>query len=161
MERDEVLNGLRAAFAGVERGAVTLHEAEVIDSYGTVAERARAHKRDTDGSWNAIPDEHIKECASALPHLDPASFRYYLPRFIVFALESGSRRAGTIADAVIYALSYTDQRDLNDHKRERFAVLSLEQQTALAAFLEYATQNANEMDAHVAAEALKGYWRAR
>jgi hypothetical protein len=38
----EVVAAIRAAFAGVPRGAVTIHEAEVIDRYGSDEERAAA-----------------------------------------------------------------------------------------------------------------------
>jgi len=39
---DTIIEAIRTAFAGVPRGAITLHEAEVIDSYGSAEERATA-----------------------------------------------------------------------------------------------------------------------
>ncbi len=77
-----IIQAIEQAFAGVPRGSITLHEAEVVDSYGTEAERQRARKRDTEADWCEVPDSSIEECQNALPHLDPESWRFYLPAYM-------------------------------------------------------------------------------
>lgn len=156
-----IVDAIHAAFGGasrVERGAITLHEAERIDSYGTSGERTRARRVDTEASWTEIPDEHIEECANALPHLDPASWRYYLPRFMEWALQqlASGRRASV--DHVLYTLVLGDDRALNDHARRRYAALTPEQSAAVCAFLAYAAKH-ERCDAEAAATALTKYWQ--
>ena len=77
--RGKIVAALEVAFAGVPRGSITLHEAEVIDSHGTSAERERARERDKENDWMDVTDASLDECRCALPHLDSKSQRFYLP----------------------------------------------------------------------------------
>lgn len=55
--KHEVVSAIRAAFDGVDReDGVTLHEARVLDNYGSEGERAEARDRDTDRIWEQVPD---------------------------------------------------------------------------------------------------------
>jgi hypothetical protein len=76
----EVIDVIRAAFAGVSReDGVSLHEAEVIDCYGGVEERAQARKLDKDQAWEQIPAADIEEFSNILSFMDPKGFRYIAP----------------------------------------------------------------------------------
>ncbi len=72
-EIGDLVSAVEEAFASVSRGVVTLHDAEVIDLYGTDAERRNAETRDPEHDWRNVPDSSIEECPDALSFLDPAS----------------------------------------------------------------------------------------
>src|SRR5678815_5091502 len=87
IESQRLIDELKATFGSVSRGTgVTLHEAEVIDDYGSDDERAAARLLDTDNSWIELPDELIADHPSILCFLDTDGFRYYLPGYLTFAL---------------------------------------------------------------------------
>ncbi|MEO5726786.1 MAG: DUF6714 family protein [Byssovorax sp.] len=70
-EAEGIIEAIRSAFADVLRGSITIHEAEVIDRYGSDAEHQKARRLDTEESWERVPDSDIEECAAPLSHLDP------------------------------------------------------------------------------------------
>ncbi|MEM1034991.1 MAG: DUF6714 family protein, partial [Myxococcota bacterium] len=74
-----LIAALEDAFVDVRPGAITLHEAEVLDNYGTEAERQRARRNDPETDWREVPDASIVACPTALSHLDPDGWRFYLP----------------------------------------------------------------------------------
>ncbi len=55
--REAIIGRIRTAFHGVKRGQIAIHEAQVIDDYGSDQARAQARALDTEGSWEEIPDE--------------------------------------------------------------------------------------------------------
>lgn len=80
MEAGELLDLIKKAFDGVERGdGVTIHQATVIDDYGTEEEFVAARKLDTENRWQDVPDSALADNPHALTFLDAAGFRYYLP----------------------------------------------------------------------------------
>ena len=155
-EKQALVDAIRSAFHGVPRGRITIHEAEVIDTYGTSDQQARARLVDRDASWEEIPGRHINECRDALPHLDPQSWCYYLPRYMECALDG----VYEVADRTIYALCFTGDRSLNDLSRARFRELSQAQSEAVSRFLAYmAVRGAGHCDAKAASEALSLFWK--
>ncbi len=52
LEPQAVIAAIRASFADVPRHGVSLHEASVIDAYGSADERAAARLLDTDTHWD-------------------------------------------------------------------------------------------------------------
>ena len=72
---EAIIEAIESAFAGTPPGAITIHEAEVIDDYGSDAERRAARERDAEGSWDQVPDWDIEECQDALCFLDPEGWR--------------------------------------------------------------------------------------
>lgn len=79
---ERIIQAIEQAFAGVSRGTITLHEAEVLDSYGTEAERRRARALDTEDDWRRVRDSSIEACPAALSYLDTESWRFYLPAYM-------------------------------------------------------------------------------
>jgi hypothetical protein len=54
--RDALIGQIRKAFTNVSRvGGVSLHEADVIDSYGSRQQRDAARKLDTESVWPCVP----------------------------------------------------------------------------------------------------------
>jgi len=124
-ETRAIIEDIHAAFRGVSRGQITLHEAEVIDDYGSQEDRMSARNLDTDRKWTEIPDEYVEECAYALCHVDPESWRYYIPRFMEWALRHFRTSDSFLADSIIYQFdpSSTDTV-LAEHSMERYRHLT-------------------------------------
>ena len=155
----ELVEAIHAAFRGVSRGEITIHEAEVIDSYGTTKERAAARRLDTDQCWEEIPDKHIEECSTALSHFDPQSWRYYLPRYMEWTLLHFKTTKSISSDHTIYSLLLTsDDRSINDYLRARYHHLTIEQSQTVTHFLQFMAREDEHADAIAAAEALHKFW---
>ncbi len=89
-----LIDQITRAFAKVERGdGVTLHQAIALDNYAPddVAAAARVH--DTDTHWTAISRPTLQQFESALSFMDVPGTRYYLPAFMIAALEGHIHRS--------------------------------------------------------------------
>lgn len=72
-----LIEAIIEAFDGVSRGnGVTLHEAMVIDDYGSPAERAAARAQDTEDKWQDVPEDDIRFSDAVLSFLDAKGFHY-------------------------------------------------------------------------------------
>lgn len=88
VERDELLKLIENAFDGVEReNGITLHQAVVVDEYGSEQEFIDAEKLDTETRWQDVPDSDISTHTSIYCFLDPKGFRYYLPASMSWAVK--------------------------------------------------------------------------
>lgn len=89
VEEDELLAMIERAFDGVERDdGITLHQAVVIDDYGSQEEFDAAAKLDTETRWQDVSDEDIASNPSIYCFLDPKGFRYYLPASMTWAVKN-------------------------------------------------------------------------
>jgi len=87
--RDELLALIEDAFIGVNRDdGITLHQAVVIDDYGTDREFIAAKIRDTEVRWQDIPDVDIATNPSIFSFLDAKGFRYYLPAYMSWSVKN-------------------------------------------------------------------------
>jgi hypothetical protein len=79
---------IQHAFADVERGnGITLHQAIALDDYCSEEAVAAARSQDTDTHWSEISRATLKNFESALSFLDELGSRYYLPVFMITAIE--------------------------------------------------------------------------
>lgn len=136
---EAIIEEIRAAFAGVPRGAITLHEAEEIDTYGTADERARARLTDKDSHWEEVPDEHIHRCYCALTYLDPESWRYYIPAYMIFTLKYCDETARPPDEGFHFSASFDStiislSGWFSEH---RYPLMNEEQSQAIRSFLQY------------------------
>lgn len=145
---------IREAFSGVERGKVTLHQAEVMDKYGSSEDEARARELDKDVCWEQIPDQAIMECPDALAYLDPVSWRYYLPAHMLWVLRFGESECSNIAAHLTWDLF--GGAKLDDDATRKFDVLSALQRRAVCVFLRHLSHQVWCEDD--AALALQVYW---
>jgi hypothetical protein len=159
-EAAAIIAAIRAAFRGVARGAITLHEAEVIDDYGTDEERAAARELDTERGWEEIPDAYVEECPSALYHVDPESWRYYVPRYMEWSIRHFRSSDSFLVDSTIYGFNPSTDATLLEHEMERYRTLTAEQAQAVCRFLRYMARHADHADADAADDALRKYWAA-
>ncbi len=155
---ERIIQAIEQAFTGVRRGAITLHEAEVLDSYGTEAERRRARTLDTEDDWRRVRDSSIEECPAALSFLDPESWRFYLPAYMRCGLRFLTEPRNRAIDQAIYALDEGDDPNLASYKRERFRTLNVEQARAVQMFLVFASENEDSCEGQVARHALEAFW---
>ncbi len=89
VEAVELLELIDQAFNDVERGdGITLHQAMVIDDYGSEEDFLAAAKLDTEARWQDVPDSAIAENPGPFNFLDPAGFHYYLPAAMSWAVRN-------------------------------------------------------------------------
>ncbi len=158
-EAESIISDIQVAFLGVRRGAITLHEAEVIDDYGSPAQRAEARKLDTDGRWERVPDEHIEKCGSALSHVDPHSWRYYIAPMMIWSLRHFLSNGSIVSDYTIYTFDLNEKSvDMRNYSLERYQLLDDKQARCVCRFLEYMARSGDFADGRVAKEALRKYW---
>jgi len=92
IEADELLELINQAFDRVERGeGMTLHQAVVVDDYGSEEEFTAAGELDLEDNWQDVPDSDLAENTSIFCFLDPPGFRYYLPAAMSFAVKDCGR----------------------------------------------------------------------
>ena len=157
-----LMHDIRAAFATVRReNGVTLHQAVVMDSYGTDEEQAQARMLDPDNYWWDVPDERIANLPPALNFLDSVGFRYYIPAFMIWVLKwhrNGQRRwsSSWVPDATIDAL-YNRSRDA--YRLPDLELINTVQSRVICRFLRYCLMfGEGAMDSRLIQEALDNYW---
>jgi len=129
-----LIKEITAAFDGVDReDGVTLHEAMVIDSYGSLAERAEARKKDTETKWQDVPDKDIRDCDGVLSFLDDKGMRYYIPAYLIWYLNNIDQKSSTYCsntfDSIPFHLTY------QEGKFKRFELFTQQQREAIAHYL--------------------------
>jgi len=158
--RPAVIEQITKAFEGVSReDGVTLHEARVIDDYGSEEERAAARKIDTDSHWQDVPVEWIEQLHDALCFLDPKGWRYYLPAYMLYSLKFYTRSSNAVDSAFYSCLFPKESKDKNlkEHKLSLFSFLTVDQSRAVCRFLQFEATY-GETDERAAQEALDEYW---
>lgn len=89
MNQGQLLALIENAFEGVLReDGLTLHQAVVVDDYGSEEEFLAAGKLDTETRWQDVPDSDISTHTSIYCFLDPKGFRYYLPASMSWAVKN-------------------------------------------------------------------------
>lgn len=136
-QRKQVLiEEITAAFDGVAReDGVTLHEADVIDDYGSLEERVEARKKDTESRWQDVPDEDIRWGDFIFSFLDAKGFRYYLPAYMVWCLRYMDSDDPAIASNTLQFLLYHLQGGEGRLFEDRFRLLTTRQAKAVTQFL--------------------------
>ncbi len=156
---EALIHSIRAAFLGVQRGTITLHEAKVIDNYGTPEARAEARKHDTDRRWEQVPDTHIEKCGWSLSHVNPQSWQYYIAPLMIWSLRYFHASDSIVSDYTIYTFDPQEQvGDMRDYALERYRLLNEKQAHCVCRFLRYMARNDGYADDRVANEALRKYW---
>jgi len=122
--RPRHIEAIQLAFADVPRGAVSLHEAQLMDDYASPKERAAARRLDTQSNWNRVSDSAIEQCTSALCHLDPEGWRHYVPAYMIWSLRNFRETESLVSDSMIYTFNLPeDDERLRDHHLARYQLL--------------------------------------
>ena len=156
--RDAVIRQIEIAFDGVDRKfGVSLHEACVIDDYGSKWEQMKARMTDTEWRWQDVPEADIARYFWILSFLDPIGFRYYMPAYMLFTLKNYLHTDSMSTDATIYSLGLSDS--FREHTMERFNLFTRPQSEATYAFPRFmANYSCGRADDDAARKALEQYW---
>jgi hypothetical protein len=108
--REELEAEIKAAFGSV---AFPSHQglrgSMAMDSYATDAEvEAITVGQDIRGEWWQIPLDELRYCSLALSYLDAAGVLFYLPAYLVMALDDVGKRRLWVLDIVDTALGDDD-----------------------------------------------------
>lgn len=141
-----VIEEIIAAFDNVSReDGVTLHEATVIDDYGTATQRAKARTKDTESRWQDVPAEDIRTTDAVLSFLDPKGFCYYLPAYLVWHLRNIDNDDpefwSNTFESIIFHLKIDMDYNIDSFRLERFHLFSTEQSRAIAKFLLFVAEH--------------------
>jgi hypothetical protein len=158
-QRESIIDEIGRAFGRVSRGdGVTLHEAVVIDNYGSEEERIAARALDLDLCWQDVPDHLIENHQETLCFVDPKGFCYYLPAYMVWALRHFETSESVSVSHPIYSLNLSRDNRLQGWDLERFRVFDADQAKAICGFLRFMALQDDFADADQARAALEGYW---
>lgn len=88
-------------------------------------------------NWLDVPRELLLQERDALPLFEPQGFRFYLPAYMLFAIEDYDG-ADTIPESIVHSLTLPDAgMELYEFVRERLMLFDEVQRKALLHFLEY------------------------
>jgi hypothetical protein len=159
LSREQIISEITAAFDGIPRGKITLHEAFVIDTGGSEKQQRAAHKHDTEHRWQDVRDSDIEHHPSTLCYVCPGSFRYYLAAYMVWSLRHYDTTASSSLEFTIGALCPNTNKPR--YKHEGAALLALftpGQTTAIRHFLAFMAQEGDPGNRFEAQLALDVYW---
>jgi hypothetical protein len=158
--RQRLLDVIDRAFEGVELGhGVSLHEAEVIDGYGTPEQREAARTPDEKRDWwNLINDPELSRICgweiSGLSFFDAAGLRFHLPACLSQVIKDPeSEESEDIRESVLFHLT-----DLNRYQKERFAILNGGQRQCVLEVLMFLREKIDDEQGAVE-QAITHYWR--
>jgi hypothetical protein len=148
-----VIGRIESAFAGVTLdGGISLREADVIDDFGTNADRRRARAQDEHSNWMQIPDALIAHYYWCLAFFDARGMRFHLPAYMRFSLLNFRNAESNSIDFTIYACG---------RNKPHFAAFSGPQKAAVRHFLKFMAFNGGRhVDSGAARQALAEVWLA-
>jgi hypothetical protein len=154
----KLIKQIVSAFDRVTRDdGISLHEAVVIDSYGSDEQRAIARQKDNELRWQDVPDRSIEHSYSALCFLDPKGWRYYIPAYMIWSLKNYMTSGSNSIDSTVYTFKFSG--DPEDYYLSRFKILNQEQSIAVCQFLLFmCTHHEGFVNDSWSQEALKNYW---
>jgi hypothetical protein len=147
LSKSEVIERAKAAFAedAARSPAMTLRAGSYIDSYDTPPA--------LDPEVDKLTDDYIEKYGYfALPHLDPDSWRHYLPALIDYTLRNLSMPETMVPDGLVWSLRPPDRDP------PRFGSLNKEQEAVISAFLEVLCYGEHNFCEDAACQALEEYW---
>lgn len=157
--RDEIIAEITAAFSDVRRGAITLHEADVLDGCGSESQRRTARALDLERRWQDVPDSDIESHPFALSFLCPESFRYYIAAYMVWSLRHYRTSSSLSSDFTIYALTPNTNKPTDKWQLSRLKMFSHRQACAIRRYLEFMVEHGDDFaDDTQAKLALVAFW---
>lgn len=158
-EKLETRRIIESAFDRAPRPEVSLRQFVLTDQKGmagtiTDEEWDLAGILRTDARWQDISALEIEYCDCQLAHMQADEFRYYLPAYMLYSLDHAqdSILDGMIAGAVIFGLTPSEYDA--SYSASQYSLLDRPQRQAVAAFLGYMVNHANDYDRSSASKAL-------
>lgn len=161
----ELIADIEAAFDGVSRqGGVSLHEATVIDYYGSGWKRIQARIRDKESRWQDVkesrwqdvPEDDLNNEMGEYTFLDPIGFRYYIPAFMIFCLNYFRTGIPINDDVLFYGFASS-----SPHSENQWSLLDCKQREVISRYLYFFVRfdpDGEYMDTPAAQEALRNSW---
>ena len=147
MVTSDLASRAHAAFAAdaAAAPALTLRGADAVDSYDLPPV--------SDPALDTPDDAYLERYAFwALPHLDAASWRHYLPRLIDYALRNLHEAGPMVIDGLLASLRPPDREP------PRLASLSAEQEEIVVAVLDVLAFDERSRHRDFALQVLEEYW---
>ena len=136
---EDVINLITEAFDGVELGdGISIHEAVVIDGYGTSEERAAARLLDNEACWQDISDDVLCKCGYGLYLLEDKGFRFYLPAYLRWSLKNNADSGLHFVDVTINLLNPTSGN--YDWHLSLYKSILQKERIAIAEFLRFVVE---------------------
>lgn len=161
-DKMELRKIIESAFGGASRPEVSLRQFVLTDQKGmagtiTDEEWDLAGILRTDAKWQDISALEIEHCDCQLAHMEAEEFRYYLPAYMLYSLDhaQGSILESRIPGFVIFGL--TPSRHHPSYSAGQYSLLDPPQRQAVAAFLRYMANNADDYNRSDASKAL-AFW---
>lgn len=142
---DSLVARVEAAFAAdlAVTPSITLRCGNAIDNYG---ERQPFRQ-----SEDTVSDSYFEQYWWGVAHLDPPSWRHYLPQLIEYALRH-MREPDMVVEALLSSLRPPDRQP------PRLASVSKDQEAAIASFLDVMAFDENSVHHASARTALEEWW---
>lgn len=147
MEIGDLIARAEVAFR-VDAAAVpplTLRGGNAVDSYATPPPRDPAIDTPSEGYLET-------HAYFALPHLDAASWRHYLPRLIAYALSRLDDPGSMVTEGLLWSLRPPDREP------PRLGSLSAEQEAVVVAVLDVLAFDERSVHQDLAMQVLEEYW---
>ncbi len=133
--RAAIVQDIRGAFASVSLdGGISLPEGRLLDDqyHPSPAQLAAAREAwNARHHWSEVPYDVLDEMADAITFLDARGRQYYLPAFMIVALDPPEHDSGNVEDCLIHTLVNVDRY------RGEFDSYTEAQKTAIAHYLQY------------------------
>lgn len=148
MGKEDVLNKIKSAFAGVTLGnGVGLWEAQAIDYYEPKVVQKRNRTKDEKEDWNRLNYEDLQRCQSSLSFFDADGMRFHLPAFILASLDD------TVGDLIIHLTRLTP------YAKSQLTLLNRAQRHAIVMYLHWCLEQADyQFERPAIQKALSEYW---
>jgi len=153
-QKSYLLNLIEAAFKDVTlEDGVSLHEADVIDNYGSAEERLAARRPDEKEDWHRLDKNELERMPWVLSFYDAKGLHFHLPAYLTMAVEDHTQAA---VDSLLFTLCYE-----SEYNHERLSILSKRQRKAVRHVLKFVRHNTGrdyEWDHTRIDQALRGFW---
>ena len=149
IKAEELIVIITNAFSGVTlEDGIGLDEAQAIDDYKTLDERAEKRSNDEKECWSNISFSELNRCNSSLCFFDCNGMRFYLPAYMI----------ADIKNEFMFELMFS-LTNLNDYSKSQFSSFSINQREAVRCFLNYVYECPGDSyyDESIV-DALLGFW---
>ena len=161
----EVVKVVESAFEGVERASTSLRQYRLTDLKGmsgeiTDQEWTEAGRNRLDQVWQDIPDSEIEECGVLLAHMEPESFRYFLPAYLRYSLKHYDLPIWKfdVIGSTVFAVFPSGETRFRNYVTDQLSLLDKKQRLAVTEFLRFVANHADEVQRPDARKALDRFW---
>jgi hypothetical protein len=150
---EDIINKINIAFGSTQAPS----KAEMLDE--RLSDESEIIHLMSIRRWQDVKPETLMKLHSALPALSPKAFKFFLPAFMVWAIENRFKSDSFTLDSTIYALNPFFRGKLNSYAQSKLEGFCKEQVSIIITFLELmASDEGGNADRDSARSALDRYW---